>query len=190
VKTEGTEVSHLDRLRRSGELARHEAKRRRRGPHRQLPRRRLEAEVRRQGASFAREARRRGLTLAEAASRIGLNRRTLRGWQARAGQEAPRQRLLGRPLRRAAPARRNEVIAALAEAVTAPVVDVPPRHLLQRLGQARQAAQRRGRAVAPALLQAFGPHQEGHVVAEARRLAQVGLIVQLVRQLPRSAHRR
>jgi transposase InsO family protein len=115
VTAEGTEVMHLERLRQAGELHRHEAKKRRRGPHRQLPRRRLEKEVRRQGASFAQEARRRGLTLGEAADRLGLKQRTLRDWQGRNRQDNQEIRLLGRPLQRAAPARRNEVIAALAE---------------------------------------------------------------------------
>jgi transposase InsO family protein len=106
---------HLERLRRAGELPRHESGQRRRGPHRQLPRRRLEAEVRRQGASFARQARRRGLSLDQAAGRLGLNGRTLREWQGRNQSGTLQMRLLGRPLQRPAPARRNEVIAALAE---------------------------------------------------------------------------
>jgi DNA-binding transcriptional regulator YiaG len=123
VTTDGTGPAHLERLRQAGELHRHEAKRRRRGPHRQLPRRRLEKQVRQQGASFAREARRRGLTLAEASGRIGLNSRTLRDWEQRDEQGGLEVRLLGRPLQRAAPARRNEVIAALAE--VGPGVSVP-----------------------------------------------------------------
>jgi putative transposase len=115
VTREGTETGHLRRLRQAGELHRDEAKKRRRGPHRQLPRRRLEAEVRRQGASFAQQARRRGVSLAEAAERIGMNGRTLREWQGRSDSGGLPVRLLGRPLRRAAPGRRNEVITALAE---------------------------------------------------------------------------
>jgi transposase InsO family protein len=115
VTQEGTEATHVERLRQAGELPRHEARKHRRGPHRQLPRRRLEAEVRRQGASFAQEARRRGLSLAEAAERVGLRGRTLRDWAGRGRQDNQEIPLRGRPLRRAAPARRNEVIAALAE---------------------------------------------------------------------------
>jgi transposase InsO family protein len=115
VTPDGTEAGHLERLRQAGELGRHEAKKRRRSPHRQLPRRRLEAEVRQRGASFAQEARRRGLTLAEAADRLGVKRRTLRLWRGRSAGGGLAMRLRGRPLCRAAPARRNEVIAALAE---------------------------------------------------------------------------
>jgi hypothetical protein len=115
VTQEGAEAGHLERLRQAGELHVHEAKRRRRGPHRQLPRRRLEAEVRRQGASFALQARQRGWTLAEAAEQVGLNQRTLRDWQERNRQDDQEIRLLGRPQERATPARRNEVIAALAQ---------------------------------------------------------------------------
>ena len=115
MKRDGADTGHLERLRRAGELHRHEARKRCRGPHRQLPRRRLEAEVRRQGASFAQQARRRGLSLAEAADRIGMNGRTLRGWQGRNDSDGLQARPLGRPSRRATPARRNEVIAALAE---------------------------------------------------------------------------
>jgi DNA-binding transcriptional regulator YiaG len=115
VTTEGAEASHLERLRQAGELGCHEARKRRRGPHRQLPRRRLEALVRQQGASFAQEARRRGLTPAEAADRLGVNRRTLREWRGRSEGGGWPARLRGRPLCRAAPARRNEVITALAE---------------------------------------------------------------------------
>src|SRR5262249_54235479 len=109
------EARHTERLRRAGELHRHEAKKRRRGPHRQLPRRRLEAEVRRQGASFADQAKRGGLSLFEAAGRIGLKPRTLREWECRNRRDDWEIRLLGRPLVRATVGRRNEVIAALAE---------------------------------------------------------------------------
>lgn len=116
MTTRGAETEHLRRLRQAGELSRHEASERRRGPHRQLPRRRLEAEVRGQGASFAREAGRLGLSLDEAADRIGVSGRTLREWQGRGGCGGWPVRLLGRPLWRATPRRRNEVIAALAEA--------------------------------------------------------------------------
>jgi hypothetical protein len=116
VTQDDTQSGHLERLRQASELPRHEANKRRRGPHRQLPRRRLEAEVRRQGAAFAREARRRGLSLGEAAERVGLKQRTLRDWDGRRRQDGQQIRLLGRPLLRAAPARRNEVIAALAQA--------------------------------------------------------------------------
>ena len=123
MKTEGTEAMHLKRLRQAGELHRHEAKKRRRGPHRQMPRRRLEKEVRQQGASFAQEARQRGLSLGEAADRLGLKQRTLRDWEERNRQDSQEIRLIGRPLQRATPARRNEVIAALAEAGTG--VSVP-----------------------------------------------------------------
>lgn len=114
MTTEGTATGHLERLRRAGELPRHEAKKRRRGPHRQLPRRRLEQEVRGQGASFAQEARQRGLSRAEAADWLGLRERTLREWEGRNQQEHQEIRLRGRPLCRAAAARRNEVIAAVA----------------------------------------------------------------------------
>jgi transposase InsO family protein len=121
---------HLQRLRQAGELRRHEAKERRRGPHRQLPRLRLEAEVRRQGASFAHEARRRGLSLAEAAERIGVNGRTLREWQGRNESGGLPVRLLGRPLRRATPARRNQVIAALAEVGAGVSISALRRHFM------------------------------------------------------------
>jgi transposase InsO family protein len=72
--------------------------------------------VRRQGASFAQEARRCGLNRVEASWWLGVNDRTLRAWQERdqCGDWLPR--LLGRPWQRATPRRRNEVIAALAEA--------------------------------------------------------------------------
>jgi len=135
VTPEGAQAGHLERLRQVGELHVHEAKKRRRGPHRQLPRRRLEAEVRRQGASFAQQARQGGLTLAEAAKRVGLNRRTLRDWQGRNRQEDQEIRLLGRPLERATPARRNEVIAALAQAGVG--VSVP--HLQQHFQDVARA---------------------------------------------------
>src|SRR5262245_36778558 len=115
MKRDGNETGHLQRLRQAAQLHRHEGKNRRRGPHRQLPRRRLEAEVRRQGAAFAQQARRRGLSLAEAAQRIGMRPRTLRDWEGRNRADDQEIRLLGRPLQRAAPARRNEVIAALTE---------------------------------------------------------------------------
>jgi hypothetical protein len=115
VTTQGTQAQHLERLRQAGELHRHEAQKRRRGLHRQVPRRQLEAAVRQQGLSFVREARTRGLSLAEAAERIGLKGRTLRDWQGRSPSAGLPLRLLGRPLQRAAPARRNQVIAALAE---------------------------------------------------------------------------
>ena len=116
MSQENTQAGHLERLRQVGELPCHEAKKRRRGNCRCGPRRRLEAEVRRQGASFAQQARQRGWTLAEAAERVGLSQRTLRDWQGRNRQDDREIRLLGRPLHRATPARRNEVIAALAEA--------------------------------------------------------------------------
>jgi hypothetical protein len=115
VTAEGTESAHLQRLRQAGDLHRHESKKQRRGPHRQLPRRRLESEVRQQGASFARQASRRGLSSAEAAERLGMKQRTLREWQGRDERGDLQMRLRGRPLQRAAPERRNEVIAALAE---------------------------------------------------------------------------
>jgi transposase InsO family protein len=116
VTAGASEATHLGRLRRAGELHRHEAGERRRGPHRQLPRRRLEAEVRRQGASFAREAKRRGLSIAQAGDRLGISGRTLREWRGLNESGALQMRLLGRPLERPGPARRNEVITALAEA--------------------------------------------------------------------------
>src|SRR5262249_40068939 len=103
------------RLRKPGERRRHEAQRHRRGPHRQLPRRRLETQVRRCGVAFAHAARQRGLTGAETAGLLGMSGRTLRDWERRNRHGGLQMRLLGRPLQRAAPARRNEVLAALAE---------------------------------------------------------------------------
>ncbi|MBY0227763.1 MAG: DDE-type integrase/transposase/recombinase [Gemmataceae bacterium] len=77
-----------------------------------MARRRREAEARQLAVAFAQQARRDGTTLGEAARLLGVERRTLRSWLAR--KQEPQA--LGRPLRRAAPARRNEVIAALAVA--------------------------------------------------------------------------
>lgn len=84
---------------------------RRRGPQRQLPRRRQEAHLHRRARAFLCWSRWLGRGAAQVAADLGINERTLRNWLQARGDDPPRLR--GRPLCVLDPDERNQVIAAI-----------------------------------------------------------------------------
>jgi transposase InsO family protein len=110
----------------------------RRGPARQRHRREREQRLRNHVVDFSQWTRTQGWQPAAIAELLRLAPRTLRQWCHDAAQARARVQMLGRPVLRAAPERRNEVIALLDE--LGPRLGVPTLHtLFPRLARAELA---------------------------------------------------
>jgi putative transposase len=110
----------------------------RRGPARQRQRREREQRLRLHVVDFCQWTRMQGWEPTAIAELLRLAPRTLRQWCHDAAQARGRVPMLGRPVLRAAPARRNEVIALLDE--LGPRLGVPTLHtLFPRLARAELA---------------------------------------------------
>ena len=95
----------------------------RRNNSRQQCQRRIEHEVRSNVVYLSNDLILQGATVREAAALLNLQARTLRDWQARSRNQVLQVHVLGRPLRRAAVAERNQVIDLLDE--LGPATGVP-----------------------------------------------------------------